>query len=90
MNIATLTDEIRRHNQNLAMAHARWPDGRHFDFAGEEHEIARLEAELQDALEASPGFDWSEPPAPEQHLRYNQDAETFTICDGARPPRNRS
>lgn len=84
--VAWLTDEIRRQNQNLAMEYADSGDG--FNFAAAEAAIASLEAELQDALEAIPGFDWSEAPAPAQHLRYNPDTETFTICDGARPARS--
>ena len=100
--VAALTDEIRRHNQNIAMAAAfegdndtpttpRRPGMTRFNFAAAEAAVASLEAELRDVLEASPLYDWANDSIggdPEQHLRYNIDSKTYTICDGPRPARS--
>lgn len=89
MTVTEMLDDIRRNNRTLARAHVLFPDGRDFDFAGTEHEIARMEARLQDALEASPLYDWAnESPARIQHLRFNLGTETYTVCDGPRPARS--
>ena len=87
--IASLTDEIRSANQTIARAAAL--EGSFmgtFDYAGWDAKVASLEAELQDALEARPGFDWSEAPAPQQHTTWNPSTGTYAICDGPRPARS--
>lgn len=101
--IAALTDEIQRHNRNIAMAEALEHDtdtpttpahpgtGSAFNFAAADTAVASLEAELQDCLEASPLYDWANDSYggnAEQHLRYDINSETYTICDGPRPARS--